>query len=105
MKYLKYFLLFVLQFVLVEFVIWFHASRSNWDISLLSPSDAISLWGTVTTIVFLVFSVLALWNIDQKIHELNDLKRNISEKFTNIETKNREVMLEADKAQKDSQGS
>lgn len=101
MKYLKYFLLFVLQFALVEFVIWFHASRSNWDISLLSPSDAISLWGTVTTIVFLVFSVLALWNIDQKIHELNDLKRDISEKFTSIETKNREVMLEADKAQKD----
>ena len=101
MKYLKYFLFFILQFALVEFVVWFHSSDSNWKVSELSPSDAISLWGTVTTIVFLVFSVLALWNIDQKIHELNDLKRDISEKFTSIETKNREVMLEADKAQKD----
>ena len=101
MKYLKYFLFFILQFALVEFVIWFHSSDSNRKVSELSPSDAISLWGTVTTIVFLVFSVLALWNIDQKIHEQKDLKRDISEKFTSIETKNREVMLEADKAQKD----
>lgn len=61
----------------------------------------VSLWGTVTTIVFLVFSVLALWNIDQKIQELNEIKRSIGEKFNNIETTNREVMLEADKAQRE----
>lgn len=47
--------------------------------------------------MFLVFSVLALWNIDQKIQELNEIKRSIGEKFNNIETTNREVMLEADK--------
>ena len=66
MKYLKYFLLIILQFAIVELVIWVH-TNGIWHIEALAPSDAISLWGTVTTIVFLVFSVLALWNIDQKI--------------------------------------
>lgn len=100
MKYLKYFLIVIFQFSIVELVIWIHAN-GIWHIQELAPSDAISLWGTVTTIVFLVFSVLALWNIDQKIQELNEIKRSIGEKFNNIETKNREVMLEADKAQRD----
>lgn len=100
MKYLKYFLLIILQFAIVELVIWVH-TNGIWHIEELAPSDAISLWGTVTTIVFLVFSVLALWNIDQKIQELNEIKRSIGEKFNNIETTNREVMLEADKAQRE----
>lgn len=100
MKYLKYFLLIILQFAIVELVIWVH-TNGIWHIEELSPSDAISLWGTVTTIVFLVFSVLALWNIDQKIQELNEIKRSIGEKFNNIETTNRDVMLEADKAQRE----
>ncbi len=101
MRYLKYFIFIIIQFAVVELVVWFHTSGLGWHIEELLPSDAISLWGTVTTIVFLVFSVLALWNIDQKIHELNEMKRSIGEKFNSIETKNREVMLEADKAQKD----
>ena len=101
MKYLKYFLLVILQFAIVELVVWFHTTGLGWHISELTPSDAISLWGTVTTIVFLVFSVLALWNVDQKIQELNEMKRSIGDKFDSIETKNREVMLEADKAQRD----
>ena len=100
MKYLKYFLLIILQFAIVELVIWVH-TNGIWHIEELAPSDAISLWGTVTTIVFLVFSVLALWNIDQKIQELNEMKRSIGEKFNSIENKSHEVMLEADKAQRD----
>jgi tetratricopeptide (TPR) repeat protein len=101
MKYVKFFLLLISQFVLIEFVIWFHTCGLGWHVEELLPGDAISLWGTITTIVFLVFSVLALWNIDQKIQELNSIKHSISEKFNNIENKNREVMQEADKAQKD----
>ena len=101
MKYVKFFLLLISQLVIVELVIWFHTCGLGWHVEELLPGDAISLWGTITTIVFLVFSVLALWNIDQKIQELNSIKHSISEKFNNIENKNREVMLEADKAQKD----
>lgn len=52
------------------------------------------------TVVFLVFSVIALWNIDQKVKELEDMRQRMEEKFNNIEQKNRDVMLEADKAQK-----
>ena len=101
MRYLKYFIFVILQLSIVELVVWFHTAGLGWHIAELAPSDAITLWGTVTTIVFLVFSVLALWNIDQKMHELNEMKKNIGEKFNSIETKNREVMLEADKAQRD----
>lgn len=101
MRYLKYFIFVILQLAIVELVVWFHTDGLGWHIAELAPSDAITLWGTVTTIVFLVFSVLALWNIDQKMHELNEMKKNIGEKFNSIETKNREVMLEADKAQRD----
>lgn len=101
MKYIKYFILIILQFSIVEIVILFHTTGLGWHIEELLPGDAITLCGTITTIVFLVFSVLALWNIDQKIQELNSIKHSISEKFNNIENKNREVMLEADKAQKD----
>lgn len=101
MRYLKYFIFVILQLAIVELVVWFHTDGLGWHIAELVPSDAITLWGTVTTIVFLVFSVLALWNIDQKMHELNEMKKNIGEKFNSIETKNREVMLEADKAQRD----
>ena len=101
MKYIKYFILIILQFSIVEIVILFHTTGLGWHIEELLPGDAITLWGTITTIVFLVFSVLALWNIDQKIQELNSIKHSISDKFNNIENKNREVMQEADKAQKD----
>ena len=101
MKYVKYFLFLISQLVIIELVIWFHTCGLGWHVEELLPGDAISLWGTITTIVFLVFSVLALWNIDQKIQELNSIKHSISEKFNNIENKNREVMQEADKAQKD----
>ena len=75
MKYLKYFLLVILQFVIGELVVWFHTTGLGWHIAELAPSDAISLWGTVTTIVFLIFSVLALWNVYQKIQELNEINR------------------------------
>lgn len=66
MKNVKYFILLISQLVIVELVIWFHTSGSGWHVEELLPGDAITLWGTITTIVFLVFSVLALWNIDQK---------------------------------------
>ena len=33
MKYLKYFLLVILQFAIVELVVWFHTSGLGWHIS------------------------------------------------------------------------
>ena len=99
MKYLRYFILLVSMLAIIELLLWVHTTNFGWRIEELLPGDAISLWGTVMTIVFLVFSVLALWNIDNKIHELNEIKQDISEKFTSIEEKHRSVTLEAEKAQ------
>ena len=99
MKYLRYFILSVSMLTIIELLLWVHTTNFGWRIEELLPGDAISLWGTVMTIVFLVFSVLALWNIDNKINELNKIKQDISEKFTSIEEKHRAVTLEAEKAQ------
>lgn len=55
MKYIKYFILIILQFTIVELAIWFHTCGLGWHVEELLPGDAISLWGTITTIVFLVF--------------------------------------------------
>lgn len=87
------------MFAIIELLLWVHTTNFGWCIEELLPGDAISLWGTVMTIVFLVFSVLALWNIDNKINELNKIKQDISNKFTSIEERHRSVTLEAEKAQ------
>ena len=52
MRYLKYFLIVIAQFAIVELVIWIHTAEGGWHLEELQPGDAISLWGTVATIVF-----------------------------------------------------
>ncbi len=99
MKYFKSFICIILLFSLVEFMIWVHTGNNGWHMEELLPGDAISLWGTVMTVVFLVFSVLALWNIDQKVHDLDEMRQRMEEKFDSIENKHRGVMLEVDQIQ------
>jgi hypothetical protein len=40
----------------------------------LDPGTAITIWAAVLTIVFLVFSIVGLINIDHRISELNKTK-------------------------------
>lgn len=43
MKYIKYFILIILQFTIVELAIWFHTCGLGWHVEELLPGDAISL--------------------------------------------------------------
>lgn len=42
-KYIKYFILIILQFTIVELAIWFHTCGLGWHVEELLPGDAISL--------------------------------------------------------------
>lgn len=54
----------------------------------IDPGDAITIWATVITIVFIVFSVLGIMNIDGKMHEIDKRK----EDFKTIEDKSASLL-------------
>ena len=51
----------------------------------IDPGDAITIWASVITIVFIVFSLLGIMNIDGKIKELSESKDNLDERYRAIE--------------------
>ena len=61
------------------------------DTMQLEPGTAITIWAAVLTIVFLVFSLLGLINIDHKIAELNKTKDEMQK--TSIEMQERLSIL------------
>lgn len=68
----KYFIATLIAVVLFELLFFIHR-KLEYDLALdIDAVDAITIWATVLTIVFLVFSVLGLLNIDGRIKELNE---------------------------------
>lgn len=63
-------LIIVVVYLLQAKVIFWESA----DAVRLDPSVAITIWAAVLTIVFLVFSLLGLINIDHKLSELNKTK-------------------------------
>jgi len=66
----------------------------------LEPGVAITIWAAVITIVFVVFSLLALKNIDGKVSELEKLKDKQAEKFNEIESSSKAIIDSARDAKK-----
>lgn len=65
----------------------------------IEPGDAITIWATVITIVFIVFSVLGIMNIDGKMKEIDERKADfkvIEEKsaklISTLETSRTDIM-------------
>lgn len=54
----------------------------------IDPGDAITIWATVITIVFIVFSVLGIMNIDGKMKEIDERKAD----FKAIEEKSEKLL-------------
>lgn len=54
----------------------------------IEPGDAITIWATVITIVFVVFSVLGIMNIDGKMKEIDERKA----EFKEIEAKSEQLL-------------
>ncbi|MBO5675340.1 MAG: hypothetical protein J6S07_03320, partial [Bacteroidaceae bacterium] len=58
----------------------------------ISMVDTLTIWAAVITIVFLVFSVMGLMNIDRKIDEVESVRLKLQEEFKRIETKSEEII-------------
>lgn len=65
----------------------------------IDPGDAITIWATVITIVFIVFSVLGIMNIDGKIKEIDEqtanfksIEENSTKLLSTLETSRSSIM-------------
>lgn len=72
MRFKHWFYIFLLQIILVAGGLFlYHLYLGGTGID---PGDAITIWATVITIVFIVFSVLGIMNIDGKMKEIDERK-------------------------------
>lgn len=82
--YTKTFLYILGAIIIFEFLFFLHIGLNNYPITW-NPIDNLTIWATVITIVFLVFSVMGLLNIDGRIKELNELKDKVAETYQQMQ--------------------
>lgn len=98
MKWYHWFIIVLTQIALVAAGLWvYHLLLGETGIE---PGVAITIWAAVITIVFVVFSLLTLKNIDGKISELEKLKDKQTEKFNEIESSSKAIIDSARDAKK-----
>ena len=64
----------------------------------INPGDAITIWAAVITIVFIVFAVLGIMNIDGKIKEVESIKEKQTKTFQEIEESSKAIIDQAKEA-------
>ena len=98
MKKTQYFTLFLAVIIVVEvlFLLHYTLGRGAALSEVISMVDAFTIWAAVITIVFLVFSVMGLMNIDRKIDEVEKVREKLQEEFKRIEEKSTEIIKSAD---------
>lgn len=97
MKFKHWFFIILIQIILVAGGLFlYHLYLGGTGID---PGDAITIWSTVITIVFIVFSVLGIMNIDGKMKEIDERKADfkaIEEKsatlLSTLETSRTDIM-------------
>lgn len=97
MRFKHWFYIILLQIILVAGGLFlYHLYLGGTGID---PGDAITIWATVITIVFIVFSVLGIMNIDGKMKEIDERKADfkaIEEKsatlLSTLETSRTDIM-------------
>ncbi len=77
-RYLKYFAIFVGVVFIFEALFLLHAWIDAYSFSKIENGGIITIWAAVLTVVFLVFYVMVLLNIDNRIKELNDTRERLS---------------------------
>ena len=86
MRFKHWFFILLLQIILVAGGLFlYHLFLGGTGIE---PGDAITIWATVITIVFVVFSVLGIMNIDGKMKEIDERKA----EFKEIEAKSEQLL-------------
>ena len=85
MRFKHWFFIILIQIILIAGgLLLYHLYLGGTGID---PGDAITIWATVITIVFVVFSVLGIMNIDGKMKEIDERKadfKEIEEKSANL---------------------
>lgn len=90
MKWHHWLIIVILQIILVALGLYvYHLLRGGTGVE---PGLAITVWATVITIVFIVFSVLGIMNIDGKIKELNDSKERLDDRYQAIEDRSHQLL-------------
>lgn len=97
MRFKHWFFIILIQIILVAGGLFlYHLYLGGTGID---PGDAITIWATVITIVFIVFSVLGIMNIDGKMKEIDERKADfkaIEEKsailLSTLETSRKDIM-------------
>lgn len=95
MRFKHWFYIILLQIILVAGGLFlYHLYLGGTGID---PGDAITIWATVITIVFIVFSVLGIMNIDGKMKEIDERKAD----FKAIEEKSATLLSTLETSRKD----
>ena len=90
MKLHHWIIIIFIQLLLVVAGLWaYHHYLGGTGID---PGNAITIWAAVITIVFIVFSVLGIMNIDGKIKEVNESKEQLDEKYKAIEERSNNLI-------------
>lgn len=90
MKWFHWLIIVLLQVMFVVVGLWlYHILLGG---SGIEPGLAITLWAAVITIVFVVFSLIGMKNIDGKINDLESSNNKIVEKYEEIEVKSTELI-------------
>ena len=63
-------------------------------------SDAITWWATLITIVFIVFSVIGIMNIEGKIKDLDETRQLQAAKYQEVENSSEELIRSIKEAKK-----
>ncbi len=67
----------------------------------VNMADALTIWASVITVVFLVFSVMGLMNIERKIDEVENSKKLQEVKFKEIEDKTKTLVNSIEQVKKE----
>lgn len=90
MKLTHWIIIILIQIALVAAGLWiYHMLQGGTGIE---PGLAITVWAAVITIVFVVFSLIGMKNLDRKISELESLKEKQEQQFKQIEKENKELI-------------
>lgn len=103
MKLSQYFTLILIVVIVVEILFLIHKAVGM-RISVeegISMVDTLTIWAAVITIVFLVFSVMGLMNIDRKIDEVENVRLKLQKEFKRIEKKSEEIICSSDEVKKE----
>lgn len=99
-SYLKYFIVAIGVIFIFETLFLFHAWIDAYSFVRIEDSGIITIWAAVLTVVFLVFSVMGLLNIDNRIKELNDTRERLSEMEREMKDEIQKFKLSAEEERK-----